>query len=47
MWEIGGAAEAPAVLDTLLPAMAKNPATANRVVACLDRMGPSRHRHCP
>ncbi|AVV46573.1 hypothetical protein C6376_39650 [Streptomyces sp. P3] len=40
LWEIGGEAEAPAVLDTLLQAMAENPATANRVVACLDRMGP-------
>jgi HEAT repeat protein len=40
LWEIGGQAEAPAVLDTLLQAWAKNPATANRVVACLDRMGP-------
>ncbi|MYQ96734.1 HEAT repeat domain-containing protein [Streptomyces sp. SID4946] len=40
LWEIGGQAEAPAVLDALLQAMAKNPATANHVVACLDRMGP-------
>ncbi|MFK0287995.1 HEAT repeat domain-containing protein [Streptomyces sp. NPDC090499] len=40
LWEIGGEAEAPAVLDTVLQAMAKNPATANHVVACLDRMGP-------
>ncbi|MFF9135701.1 HEAT repeat domain-containing protein [Streptomyces sp. NPDC014806] len=40
LWEIGGQAEAPAVLDTLLQAWAKNPATANRVVACLNRMGP-------
>ncbi|WP_328674881.1 HEAT repeat domain-containing protein [Streptomyces sp. NBC_00343] len=40
LWAIGGEAEAPAVLDTLLQAMAKNPATANHVVACLDRMGP-------
>jgi hypothetical protein len=40
VWEIGGEREAPAVLDTLLQAMAKNPATANHVVACLDRMGP-------
>ncbi|WNM32633.1 HEAT repeat domain-containing protein [Streptomyces sp. Li-HN-5-11] len=39
LWEIGGQAEAPAVLDALLQAMAKNPATANHVVACLDRMG--------
>ncbi|QHA01987.1 HEAT repeat domain-containing protein [Streptomyces broussonetiae] len=40
LWEIGGEAEAPAVLDTLLQAMAQNPATANHVVACLDRIGP-------
>ncbi|WP_333741320.1 HEAT repeat domain-containing protein, partial [Streptomyces sp. IBSBF 2806] len=40
LWEIGGEPEAPAVLDALLQAMAKNPATANHVVACLDRMGP-------
>ena len=40
LWEIGGQSEAPAVLDTLLQAMAENPATANHVVACLDRMGP-------
>jgi HEAT repeat protein len=39
LWEIGGQAEAPAVLDALLQAMAKNSATANHVVACLDRMG--------
>jgi hypothetical protein len=41
VWEIGGDAEAPAVLDTLLQAWAQNPATANHVVACLDRMGPA------
>ncbi|WP_327723085.1 HEAT repeat domain-containing protein [Streptomyces europaeiscabiei] len=40
LWEIAGEAEAPPVLDTLLQAMAKNPATANHVVNCLDRMGP-------
>lgn len=40
LWEIGGEAEAPAVLDTLLQAMTQNSATANHVVACLDRMGP-------
>jgi HEAT repeat protein len=39
LWEIGGEAEAPAVLDTLLQAMAHNAATANHVVSCLDRMG--------
>ena len=41
LWEIGGEAEAPAVLDTLLQAWAQHPATANHVVACLDRMGPA------
>ncbi|MBB5926304.1 HEAT repeat domain-containing protein [Streptomyces echinatus] len=40
LWEIGGEAEVPAVLETLLQAMAQNPATANQVVACLNRMGP-------
>ncbi|WP_055620565.1 HEAT repeat domain-containing protein [Streptomyces sp. JHA19] len=40
LWEIGGETEAPAVLDTLLQAMTQNPATANHVVTCLDRMGP-------
>ncbi|MGW1563965.1 HEAT repeat domain-containing protein [Streptomyces sp. NPDC002144] len=39
LWEIGGQAEAPAALDVLLQAVANNPATANAVVACLDRMG--------
>ncbi|MFI6354659.1 HEAT repeat domain-containing protein [Streptomyces sp. NPDC050743] len=38
LWEIGGEAEAPAVLDTLLQAWAQNPSTANHVVTCLDRM---------
>ncbi|MEU8125234.1 HEAT repeat domain-containing protein [Spirillospora sp. NPDC049024] len=41
LWEIGGDAEAPAVLDTLLQAWEQNPATANHVVASLDRMGPA------
>jgi HEAT repeat protein len=41
LWEIGGQAEAPAVLDTLLQAWEQNSATANHVVACLDRMGPA------
>jgi HEAT repeat protein len=39
LWEIGGPPEGPAVLDTLLQAWAQNSATANDVVACLDRMG--------
>ncbi|MEU6258612.1 HEAT repeat domain-containing protein [Streptomyces sp. NPDC047043] len=39
LWEIGGEAEAPVVLDTLLQAWAENPSTANHVVDCLDRMG--------
>jgi hypothetical protein len=41
LWEIGGDAEAPAVLDTLLQAWEQNSSTANHVVACLDRMGPA------
>ena len=41
IWEISGEAEAPAVLETLLQAWAHNPATANHVVACLNRMGPA------
>ncbi|UXX98011.1 HEAT repeat domain-containing protein (plasmid) [Streptomyces sp. AD2-2] len=40
LWEIGGEAEAPTVLNALLQAMAENPSTANHVVGCLDRMGP-------
>ncbi|WP_460060749.1 hypothetical protein [Streptomyces sp. YKOK-I1] len=40
LWESGGQTEAPAVLDALLRAMAKNPATANHVVTCLVSMGP-------
>lgn len=40
IWEIGGQTEAPAVLEILLEAVTHNPATANRVVDCLDRMGP-------
>ncbi|MEV1005596.1 hypothetical protein [Nonomuraea sp. NPDC050202] len=39
--EIGGEAEMRVVLETLLQAWEQNPATANRVVACLDRMGPA------
>ncbi|MGI8333613.1 HEAT repeat domain-containing protein [Actinomadura scrupuli] len=39
LWEMGGEAEASTVLDTLLQVWAQNPATANHVVACLDRMG--------
>lgn len=41
LWEIGGEAEAPAVLDTLRQAWERNLSTANTVVACLDRMGPA------
>ncbi|MBZ6093507.1 hypothetical protein KVH02_35205 [Streptomyces olivaceus] len=40
LWEIGGEAEAPAVLNALLRAMAQNSATAHHDAACLDRMGP-------
>lgn len=41
IWETSGQADAPTVLDVLLQAWAQNPATANHVVACLDRMGPA------
>ncbi|MEV5831571.1 HEAT repeat domain-containing protein, partial [Spirillospora sp. NPDC052242] len=41
LWGIAGAPEAPAVLDTVLQAWEQNPAVANHVVACLDRMGPA------
>ncbi|XRQ08661.1 HEAT repeat domain-containing protein, partial [Actinomadura welshii] len=41
LWELGGDAESPAVLDALLQAWEQNSATANHVVACLDRMGPA------
>jgi hypothetical protein len=39
IWDIGGESEAPVVLDTLLQAWQKNPATGNHVAACLKRMG--------
>jgi hypothetical protein len=38
LWEIGGEAETSTVLETLLQAWAENSATANHVVACLERM---------
>ncbi|MEU0309107.1 HEAT repeat domain-containing protein [Streptomyces cyaneofuscatus] len=41
LWEIGDAAEAPAVVETLLAAWAENDATSNHVLACLSRMGPA------
>ncbi|MGW1440591.1 HEAT repeat domain-containing protein, partial [Streptomyces griseus] len=41
LWDIGGEAEAPAVVETLLTAWAENDATSNRVLACLNRMGPA------
>ncbi|QKG23872.1 HEAT repeat domain-containing protein [Actinomadura verrucosospora] len=41
LWETGGGAEAPVVLDTLLQAWEQNPLTGDHVVACLDRMGPA------
>ncbi|MBC2906239.1 HEAT repeat domain-containing protein [Streptomyces cupreus] len=34
LWEIGGEAEAPAVLDTLLQAMTQNPATGTAITPC-------------
>ncbi|MFJ5220704.1 hypothetical protein ACIP98_39285 [Streptomyces sp. NPDC088354] len=39
MWDIGGQAEGPVVVRTLIAAWQKNDATANHVLACLDRMG--------
>ncbi|WP_257137774.1 HEAT repeat domain-containing protein [Streptomyces sp. b84] len=41
LWDIGGDAEAPAVVGTLLTAWAENDATSNHVLACLSRMGPA------
>jgi HEAT repeat protein len=41
LWDIAAEAETPVVLDTLLAAWAKNGATANFVIQCLDRMGPA------
>lgn len=41
LWDIGGEAEAPTVVETLLGAWEKNDATSNYVVACLHRMGPA------
>ncbi|OEJ98301.1 hypothetical protein [Streptomyces thermolilacinus] len=39
VWDIGGAAEASAVVQALLGAWESNEATSNHVVACLERMG--------
>ncbi|MFD3798423.1 HEAT repeat domain-containing protein [Streptomyces californicus] len=41
LWDIGGDAEAPAVMETLLAAWAENDSTSNHVLACLNRMGPA------
>ncbi|MGZ2362320.1 HEAT repeat domain-containing protein [Streptomyces sp. 372A] len=41
LWDIGGDAEAPAVVETLLTAWAENDSTSNHVLACLNRMGPA------
>ncbi|PSM44584.1 hypothetical protein C6Y14_00015 [Streptomyces dioscori] len=41
LWDIGGEAEAPGVVETVLGAWEKNDATSNYVVACLHRMGPA------
>ncbi|MGW8776517.1 HEAT repeat domain-containing protein [Streptomyces sp. NPDC055796] len=41
LWAIGGDAEAPAVVQTLLGAWESNDATSNHVLACLNRMGPA------
>ncbi|MFI5775098.1 HEAT repeat domain-containing protein [Streptomyces sp. NPDC051658] len=41
LWEIGGEAEVPRVMQALLAAWDKNDATSNHVLACLNRMGPA------
>ncbi|MFF4644034.1 HEAT repeat domain-containing protein, partial [Streptomyces sp. NPDC001389] len=41
LWEIGGEAEAGALVPALLAAWAGNGATSNHVLACLSRMGPA------
>ncbi|MEV7546613.1 HEAT repeat domain-containing protein [Streptomyces sp. NPDC089915] len=41
LWEIGGEAEAGAVVPVLLAAWAGNGATSDHVLACLSRMGPA------
>ncbi|MFE4693331.1 HEAT repeat domain-containing protein [Streptomyces sp. NPDC056749] len=41
LWDIGGDAEAPVVVETLLAAWAENNSTSNHVLACLNRMGPA------
>ncbi|MET9388518.1 HEAT repeat domain-containing protein [Streptomyces sp. NPDC002928] len=41
LWDIGGDAETPAVVQTLLGAWENNDATSNHVLACLNRMGPA------
>ncbi|MEU2346349.1 HEAT repeat domain-containing protein [Streptomyces sp. NPDC013082] len=41
LWDIGGDAEACAVVETLLAAWAENDSTSNNVLACLHRMGPA------
>ncbi|MFF5728053.1 HEAT repeat domain-containing protein [[Kitasatospora] papulosa] len=39
LWDIGGDAGAPVVVETLLAAWAENDSTSNHVLACLNRMG--------
>ncbi|MFF1651581.1 HEAT repeat domain-containing protein [Streptomyces sp. NPDC058240] len=41
LWDIGGEAEVPVVMQTLPAAWDKNDATSNHVLACLNRMGPA------
>ncbi|MFJ3860462.1 HEAT repeat domain-containing protein [Streptomyces sp. NPDC090085] len=43
LWDIGGDAEAPAVVPALLKAWKDNDFTARHAVACLARMGPAAH----
>jgi HEAT repeat protein len=41
LWDVGGEAEADAVVSILLTAWEVNDATSNHVLACLNRMGPA------
>lgn len=41
LWEIGGEAESSTVLNTLHEVWTENRSAANKVAACLNRMGPA------
>ncbi|MFE0627561.1 HEAT repeat domain-containing protein [Streptomyces sp. NPDC058864] len=47
LWDIGGPAEAPVVVRTLLAAWQQNGATSNHVLACLGRMGTAAEEALP